>query len=143
MDGRNKRRERSAIALRHALNRLCAGEGTHPLHVGIKVRLTKGAVAREARVSPATLYRFPEICSEIDAAQDASPAQRVRPAEQRRRALHNKLALLEDRVSALLSENLRLTRALAKFDPHLGQEPVVFLEQHRSKRRPSNAASAK
>jgi len=43
MDGRNKRRERSAAALRQALERLRAGAGTHALHVGIKVGLTKGA----------------------------------------------------------------------------------------------------
>jgi hypothetical protein len=135
MDGRNKRKERSAAAFRHALERLRTGSGTHPLHVGIKVRITKQAVAREARISSATLYRLPDVCAEIDAAQGSSPVRTLRPAEQRRRMLHETIRSLEERNAALLSENLRLTRALARFDPSLGDGTVPSLAQHRANRR--------
>jgi hypothetical protein len=133
LDGRNKRRERTAAKCRLALARLRDGLGTHPRHIGIKVRITKEAVAREARIAPSTLYRLPEVCAEIAASEKVSTLQAASPAEQRRRAFLDTIRSLEEKNAALLAESLRLTRALAKFDPTLGIGSVPSLDQHRAK----------
>ena len=56
MVGRHKRRERSRRAIERAIDRLQKGEGTHARHLGVAVRITKAAVALEARVSVPTVF---------------------------------------------------------------------------------------
>jgi len=131
-DGRHVRRERSRKAIEAALQRLHQGKGTHPLHAGIRVRMTKQAVAREARVSPATLYRFPDLVQRIDESIGRIQ-QEIRPSEQRRRETAATIAELERRVSALLAENLRLTRLLG---PRASQPGApIELDSERRRRR--------
>jgi transposase-like protein len=119
-----------------ALARLKDGTGTHSRHVGIRVRITKQAVAREARVSSATLYRFPDLIKEVEAASEAVD-QKLRPAEARRAAAADRIEELERQVAKLLSENLRLSRALLKFDPTLGRPEPVELDAQRAARKAS------
>ena len=113
MDRRNKRRDRSKAKIEAAIERLRAGSATHPLHIGIRVRVTKQAVAREARVSSATLYRFPDLVEAIDEFFKSPQTQRMPQSEQRRRSLLARIAELERQNNQLLAENLRLTRELA------------------------------
>jgi uncharacterized protein YwbE len=131
MDGRHKRRERSAALIRAAVERLLVGQGTHPMHVGIKVRLTKQAVAREARISSATLYRFPQLLRELESTTGGIVRQKLPAAEQRRRVLIQKIKALENDNQALIDENARLTRELAKYDPSLGVPQPIALDERR------------
>lgn len=135
MDKRHKRKEKSRRAILDALERLKSGTATHPRHAGIKVRITKEAVAREARVSPATLYRFPDLVQAVSAISSRSEVQRVGASEARRKALLKQIEVLEHRVNQLLSENLRLTRLLASYDPSLGKREPTDLETERRRRR--------
>ena len=136
-DRRHKRRERSRAELMAALERLKTGNGTHPKHIGIKVRITKEAVAREARKSPATLYRLSDVVDAIDAAVGARAAhtQRVPAAEQRRRALVDEIESLKHKNALLVAENFRLMRLLAKHDPSLGQGRRANLAATRGRKR--------
>jgi len=138
VDGRHKRRDRTSAAITRALERLQCGQGTHPKHAGIRVRLTKQAVAREAHVSPATLYRYPELIAMVSDAigPQTEQFQRSRPSEQRRKRLVDKVAMLEHERALLLAENFRLTRELAKHDPTLGISEPVQLDSKRSRRAP-------
>ncbi|HTV74406.1 MAG TPA: hypothetical protein VME66_11990 [Candidatus Acidoferrales bacterium] len=113
MDKRHKRRSHTGSKIEAAIERLRNGQATHPLHIGIQVRVTKQAVAREARVSSATLYRFPELVKVIDATLMSHQIQRVSQSEQRRRNLLARIVELERQNNQLLAENLRLTRELA------------------------------
>lgn len=135
-DRRHKRRERSRAELMAALERLKTGNGTHPKHVGIKVRITNEAVAREARKSPATLYRLPDVVDAIDAI-GAQPAhmQRIPAAEQRRRALVDEVESLKQQNALLVAENFRLMRLLAKYDPNLGEARPANLAAARDRKR--------
>jgi hypothetical protein len=126
VDQRHKRREKSRQAIEKAPERLEQGSATHPRHVGISVRLTRQAVAREARISSATLYRFPDLLALIAETIGARHEQRLRPSEQRRARIVSQVEELERRVAALLAENLRLTRALATHDPTLGENAPVL-----------------
>jgi len=139
MDKRHKRKQKSRESILAAIDRLLDGTATHPRHVGITVRITKEAVAREARRSPATLYRFPDL---VDAVNQivSTRAQRVaRPSEQRRKVLLEKIAELERRNELLLAENLHLTRTLAKHDPSLGRKVPTSLDEVRSSKKRSQA----
>jgi len=117
-----------------ALARLQAGTGTHPRHVGIVVRITKQSVAREARVSPATLYRFPDLVHEVSDAC-IKRQQRPRRAAQVRAGLVNRITELEAKMSLAQAENLRLTRLLAKYDPSLGEEKPINLDTRRKRKK--------
>jgi hypothetical protein len=99
------------------------------------VRITPQAVAREARVSSATLYRFPDLVKMINEIAGSRRTQTLPPAQQRRLIFIQRVAQLEARVEALLSENLRLTRILAKYDPELGEKSITSLDSERSRRR--------
>ena len=113
MDKRHKRRSHTGSKIEAAIERLRNGQATHPLHIGIQVRVTKQAVAREARVSSATLYRFPELVKVIDATLMSHQIQRVPQSEQRHRNLLARIVELERQNNQLIAENLRLTRELA------------------------------
>jgi hypothetical protein len=126
IDRRHRRREKSRADLLAALQRLKNGEGTHAKHIGIRVRITKEAVAREARRSPATLYRLPDVIEAINAESHSNPQkQQVPPSEARRRALVDEIEDLKRKNALLVSENFRLMRLLAKYDPKLeGSTPT-------------------
>lgn len=135
MDRRRKRREKSREMIIAALERLKTGNGTHPKHIGIAVRITKQSVAREARVSSATLYRSPDLVALIGDSVAASQSIRVRPSEQRRARLLRIIEELERKANALLSENLRLMRLVPKADVTHGPEDPISLEARRARRR--------
>jgi hypothetical protein len=138
MDGRHKRRDKTGATILRALDRLQKGEGTHPRHAGISVRLTRQAVVREARISSATLYRYPEILVQLTEAIEAETdkqQQRAKPSEQRRKQFVETIAKLEGDRSMLLAENFRLTRELAKYDPRLGLSDPIQLDSKRSQKR--------
>jgi hypothetical protein len=132
-DGRNLRKAQTRTKISQAISRLSNGTAVHPLHIGVRVRVTKEAVAREAGVSNATIYRFPDLCTSI-AALSATKNQRIRPSEQRRKALHDRIADLERMLNGALSETVRLTRELVKYDPSLGVKTPISLEQRRRKK---------
>lgn len=119
MDMRHKRKDKTRDAIRAAIERLKTGQGRHARHIGIRVRLTKEAVAREAGRSSATLYRFPELLAEIDAAAGTATIQRRSASEQHRQKLLERITDLERQNGLLLGENVRLTRLLAACDPTL------------------------
>lgn len=101
------------------------------------MRLTRQAVVREARISSATLYRYPEILVRLTEAIEAETdkQQRVKPSEQRRKQFVETIAKLEGDRSMLLAENFRLTRELAKYDPRLGLSEPIQLDSKRSQKR--------
>lgn len=101
----------------------------------MRVRVTKAAVAREARINIATLYRFPELCKEIDRAADSTPLHRQQRSSQIRNKLVREIAQLKSDLTKALQENLRLTRALEKYDPDLGLRKPIDLAEKRRKRR--------
>lgn len=129
------RRDRSQKAIESAIDRLQNGTGSHARHVGIKVRITKQAVAREARVSSATLYRFPDLVERISSIVEMLHEQKIPPAEQRRKKALDEIAELKRQIAALLGENIRLTRLLAKYDPTLGRIEPTSLDAERERRR--------
>jgi hypothetical protein len=139
-DGRHKRKAGSQQKLLAALARLQLGKGTHPNHIGVKVRITKEAIAREARLNAATLYRLPDVLNAINAALEANPQpQRIPPAEARRRALIGEIAELERRNALLIAKNERLMDLLAKYDPTLGETVPTNLAAFRENKK--NSAS--
>lgn len=133
-DGRNLRKTQTRTKISQAISRLRNGTAIHPLHIGVRVRVTKEAVAREAGVSSATIYRFPDLCTSISALSSTAD-QRIRPSEQRRKALQNRIAELERMLNGAVSETVRLTRELAKYDWTLGRKAPISLEQRRRKRK--------
>jgi hypothetical protein len=112
MDKRHGRRAASRLAIKSAIERLKNGLGTHPRHVAVMVRLTKQAVAKEAGVSPATLYRFPELVKLIGEVTKGE-LPKASASEQRRLKLVQRIDELERENAALIAENLRLSRELA------------------------------
>lgn len=135
MDMRNARREKSRRAIEEAIERLTKGLGTHPRHVGLRnVRLSNSAVAREAGVGEATLYRFPDLCYRIAALRKERGPSAVRSSEQRRASLLSQIEELKRQVRAAISENARLARELAKYDPMLGLRKPASIETQRRKR---------
>src|ERR1700681_3617550 len=137
-DRRNWRKKQTRAKILQAISRLSNGVAVHPLHIGVRVRISKEAVAREAGVSSATIYRFPDLCTSISALSSTTD-QRIRPSEQRRKALQDRIADLERMLNGALSETVRLTRELAKYDPTLGVRAPISLEQRRRKK--SNATA--
>lgn len=135
MDNRHKRKEKSRKALVEALERLQRGDGTHTRHRGIRVRITKQAVAREARVSSATLYRFPDVVKQIGVAAGVISPAKPRSSEQLRAKLVDEVADLRRREQLLLAENVRLTRLLVKYDPTLGKKIPLDFEREKQRRR--------
>jgi hypothetical protein len=135
MDMRLKRKDKIREAIRAAIARLASGQGRHPRHVGIRVRITKEAVAREAGRSSATLYRFPDMLAEIDAAAGPEQMQRPTASEQHRRKLLETIADLERRNGQLVGENVRLARLLATYDPTLGEKQPIHLDSQRERKR--------
>ena len=100
------------------------------------MRITKEAVAREARKSPATLYRLPDVVDAINSSASANPQeQRVSQSEQRRKALLVQIEDLEKENGLLLSENFRLQRLLAMYDPTLGDNKPIDLAASREQKR--------
>jgi|ERR1700729_1668610 len=132
-DGRHRRKRRTENAIRGALDRLLRGRGTHPKHSGLKLRITKAAVAREARINIATLYRFPDLCAEIDVAIPIAAPSRNPQAEKIRNRLLNEVTSLKDQLRKVLQENLRLARALEKYDPSLGVSVAINLDERRKR----------
>lgn len=137
MDRRALRRQRSERAITDAIARLVNGNARYPGHVGIQVRLTKQAVAREAGVSSATLYRFPELVAKIDKISEKQVGQRQSASAQRLARLLEAIEEYKRREAALIAENLRLTRLLVKYDSSLGLERPVDLGRERLRRRRS------
>jgi hypothetical protein len=103
-------------------------------YAGLRVRITKQSVAREARVSSATLYRFPDLVERIGDIVGDHQEQRLRPSEERRAKLVKQVEELERRVAALLTENLRLMRLLANHDSTFGETKPSQLELARARR---------
>jgi len=134
MDKRHKRREKSKNQILAAIQRLHSGTATHPLHIGIQVRPTKQAVAREAGVSSATLYRFPDLIKSIDNLFDAPRPQAMPRAEQHRRSLLARIAELERQNNLLLAENLRLTREFAAQASPTATSITNSLDQRRARK---------
>jgi hypothetical protein len=134
MDRRHLRREESRRAIAEAIDRLKSGNATHPRHVGIRVRITKEAVAREARVSVATLYRSADLISEINSFATELIGQKIRPAEERRKKLLAEIDDLKTCLEALLAENYRLMELLAAYDPTLGEVSPIRLDVERKLR---------
>lgn len=135
VDGRSRRKTRTESAIRSALERLLNGDGTHPRHAGLKVRVTKAAIAREARINIATVYRFPDLCAEIDAVTREAPARRQQRSIQVRNKLVKEITLLKDQLNKALQENLRLARTLEKYDPTLGIPEPIALDERRKTRK--------
>ena len=134
MDKRKQRRTASKAKIEAAIERLRSGNATHPLHIGIQIRVTKQAVAREARVSSATLYRFPELITAIDESFQSPQRQKIPQSEQRRRTLLASIEELERQNNQLLAENLRLTRELSA-GASLTSKPVAErLDERRARR---------
>lgn len=132
MDGRSARRDASRKAILGAIERLKNGTATHARHAGLRVRITKEAVAREARLSPATLYRFPDLVEVVGNLK--SPTQQsMRPSEAYRKKLLAQITELERQNIMLLSENLNLTRALVQYDPTLGRKIPTAIETGRER----------
>ena len=134
MDRRSERRQSSRKAILAAIERLKNGIATHPRHIGITVRITNEAVAREARRSSATLYRFPDLVEAIRDFRTTREQRGLPPAEQRRKSLLGRIEQLEARNALLLAENLHLTRALAKFDPTLGRKTPTDIDTARQRK---------
>ncbi len=132
-DARRMRRERTSQQIEAAIERLRSNSCVHPKHIGLRVRVTKSSVAREAGVSIANLYRFPELCKQIDVLATAAPAVGNRSSEQRRAALVDALAEANRRIEALMTENTRLTLELGRHDQTLGLTAVIDLEERRRK----------
>jgi len=126
MDKRHQRRDRSRQRIEAAIDRLQQGTATHPRHIGIRVRLTRQAVAREAGVSSATLYRFPLLVQRVTNLLGSTKTQALPPAEQRRRQFLARIEELERQNNALLAENLRLVRELAKRDDKRSRGAVML-----------------
>ncbi len=103
------------------------------VHLGITVRITKEAVAREARRSPATLYRFPDLVERVNAVAARREQKGPRPSEPRRLAQLDENAKLKRQNELLLAENLHLTRALVRFDPNLGRKLPASLDEARGR----------
>jgi len=134
MDRRHKRKEKTREKILAALERLQRGEGTHPRHIGIAVRLTKQAVAREAGVAPATLYNFPDLVAKT--AEVMELVTRPKPAAmQRRNRFVEEITRLTKERDQLLAENLRLMRLLVKHEPSIAKPSTVDLAAERSARR--------
>jgi hypothetical protein len=119
VDGRHRRRERSRRAIERAIERLQNGEGTHARHLGVAVRITKAAVALEARVSP-TVFRHADLCARIDDLARTLPAPKARAAAQRRNKIVSERDDAKAQLAKAISEIARLTFELAKYDPTLG-----------------------
>ncbi len=134
MDKRKQRRISSKVKIEAAIERLRSGNATHPLHIGIQVRLTKQAVAREARVSSATLYRFPELITTIDESFQSTQRQKMPKSEQRRRNLLARIEELERQNNQLLAENLRLTQELAASRSRASKPGLERFDERRVRR---------
>lgn len=134
MDGRRNRTEATRFAIVSALERLKAGNGNHPRHAGLNVRITRQAVAREAQVSSATLYRFPDLVALIRDANKDSTEQRLRPAEQRRTLLLAEISERDRRIEQLLCQNYRLMTELAKYDKALGEKRPTDIGERRNRK---------
>lgn len=131
-DGRRKRTSKTREAILSAMARLRDGRGTHPAHVGKDMLITRAAIAREARVSQATLYRYGDLI------RDLAPAERCRQRAKGgtvRSRLMQEIAERDRRIGALLAENLRLMRELEQYDVTLGRKAAVDLSAERTRRR--------
>lgn len=135
-DERRQRSARTRAGILEAIERLRKNSGTHPRHAGIRVRLTKQAIAREARISSATLYRHADVLEQAGVGGRDVKDNRVRATEQRRIKLLDDIAERDSQIAALLAENLRLTRELAKYDPLLGLKRPASLASKRDAKRP-------
>jgi hypothetical protein len=134
VDGRHKRRERSRRAIERAIDRLQKGEGTHALHLGVTVRITKAAVALEARVSVPTVFRHADLCARIDDLAKSLPAPKARAATQRRKKLVSERDDAKSQLAKAMSEIARLTFELAKYDATLGvPQPIELTRRHRQR----------
>jgi hypothetical protein len=131
VDGRHKRRERSRRAIERAIDRLQKNEGTHALHLGVTVRITKAAVAIEARVSVPTVFRHADLCARIDDLAKSLPAPKARAATQRRKKLVGERDDAKSQLTKAMSEIARLTFELAKYDPTLGIAQPIELKSRR------------
>ncbi len=124
MDGRNSRRDTSRQRAFDAIERLAGGSGSYASNAGPRVGLSRKAVAKEAGISLATLYRLPEVCAAIDRAKPGT-TKRASATERLRTRSINRLRELERQRVALVTENLRLARELFKFRPDLVLGTVV------------------
>jgi hypothetical protein len=132
VDGRHKRRERSRRAIEGAIERLQNGDGTHARHLGVAVRITKAAVALEARVSVPTVFRHADLCARIDDLAKTVPAPKLRAAAQRRKNLVSQRDDAKSQLAKAMSEIARLTFELAKYDPTLGiPQPIELISRRR------------
>jgi hypothetical protein len=130
MDGRRERTNRTRAAILNAIERLKNGSGTHPLHLGVRVRITKQAVAREARVSSANLYRYPDLVMMIGKAT-GQVEPRVSNSAQRRTKLLAELADRERTIEKLICENYRLMNELEKYGCSAGKKDAVDIASRR------------
>jgi hypothetical protein len=130
VDGRHKRRERSRRAIERGIDRLQRGEGTHARHLGVTVRITKAAVALEARVSVPTVFRHADLCARIDDLAKSLPPK-ARAATQRRKKLVSERDDAKMQLAKAMSEIARLTFELAKYDPTLGIPQPIELKSLR------------
>jgi hypothetical protein len=111
--------KRTERAYRAALERLVQGKATHPKYAGRPVKITPGAVAREAGLSRNPLYTTHRaLLSEIEAA-----TQRPTPAAD----LGTTVALLEGKIAELHAD----IRRLATEKQLLATENLALLQRAR------------
>jgi hypothetical protein len=117
--------KRTERAYRAALERLVQGKATHPRYAGRPVKITPGAVAREARLSRAPLYTTHRaLLSEIDAAtqrptQAADLATTIARLEAKTAELHEDIRRLETEKQLLATENLALLQRAQQAEDRL------------------------
>jgi hypothetical protein len=134
-DGRLRRSVESHVALLGALERL-KRRSSNPKEDCNSIDFSKAAIAKDAGVSVATLYRHEDIVEQINAMKVNREPRTVSRGTLRQEKLEGAILELERREAALIQENLRLQRELAKYDPTLGIRTPTSLDAIRHTARP-------
>jgi hypothetical protein len=133
--------KRTERAYRAALGRLVKGKATHPEYAGRPVKITPGAVAREAGLSRNPLYTTHRaLLSEIEAAtQRPTPAADLTTTVARLEAtiaeLHGDVRRLATEKQLLATENLALLRRTRHAEDRLASRDREAAELRRRSRR--------
>jgi hypothetical protein len=129
--------KRTERAYRAALERLVQGKATHPEYAGRPVKITPGAVAREAGLSRNPLYTTHRaLLSEIEAAtQRPTPAADLATTIARLEAkiaeLHGDVRRLATEKQLLATENLALLRRARQAEDRLASRDREAAELRR------------
>jgi hypothetical protein len=125
-DGRSLRKRATAVAISGAIDRA----KSKAKNVG-SPKLTLRAVAADANVAVATLYRFPDLLQEAKSLIATAGDRKPGPTEKRRRALLKENRELKRQVQALLSENLMLIRKANDGKPSPPKVPIDIASRRR------------